>query len=220
MSIDVERSERPLRWPRRCAVVAFAALAGAGALGQAEAPVQTEAPPVQEGDIDPNSYVIGPGDQLNVFVWREPTLSIVVPVRPDGQISTPLVKDIVAVGKTPTQLGRDIETVLAKYLRTPQVTVIVQNFVGTFASQVRVLGQVVRPGPVRFRESMTLLDVLLEVGGLTQFAAGNRSKLVRTVDGESVELRVRLERLLERGDLEENVPVQPGDVVIVPAAVF
>lgn len=165
-------------------------------------------------------YLIGPGDSLNIFVWRQEELSARVPVRPDGKISTPLVEDMVAVGKTPTQLARDIEEVLSEYIRSPEVTVIVQQFVGTFASQIRVLGQVDKPGSIPYRERMTLLDVMLEVGGLTRFAAGNRSKLVRTVDGETQEHRVRLDRLLNRGDLKENMLVQPGDVIIVPEAVF
>jgi polysaccharide export outer membrane protein len=201
-------------------LVGAACMVAACAGGIAQAQPEIDQAPVQQGGLDPNSYIIGPGDALNVFVWRQPELSVVVPVRPDGQISTPLVEDIEAVGKTPTQLARDVETVLAEYIRTPQVTIIVQNFVGTFGSQVRVLGQVTRPGPVAYRESMTLLDVMLEVGGLTQFAAGNRSTLVRTENGESVERRVRLEKLLEKGKLDENLPVRPGDVVIVPAAVF
>jgi polysaccharide export outer membrane protein len=202
------------RWLLRCAAVATLVSCAAGRLAQ------DDAPPVQEGGVDPNSYIIGPGDALNVFVWRQPELSVVIPVRPDGKISTPLVEDIDAVGKTPTQLAREIEQVLAEYIRTPQVTIIVQTFVGTFASQVRVLGQVMNPGPVPYRERMTLLDVMLEVGGLTQFAAGNRSTLVRMENGKPVERRVRLGRLLEKGDLSENVPMAPGDVVIVPAAVF
>jgi len=183
--------------------------------------VQAQPPAPELGSaVDPDSYIIGPGDALNVFVWRQPELSVVVPVRPDGKISTPLVEDIEAVGKTPTQLARAIEAVLSEYIRTPQVTIIVQNFVGTFSAQIRVLGQVTNPGPVPFRERMTLLDVMLEVGGLTQFAAGNRATLVRLENGESVERRVRLSRLLEKGDIGENVPVQPGDVIVVPAAVF
>jgi len=168
----------------------------------------------------PDDYQIGPGDSLNVFVWRQPELSTVIPVRPDGRISTPLVEDMRAVGKTPTELARDIEEVLSEYIRTPQVTVIVQSFVGTFGSQIRVLGQVVNPGPVRYMDRMTLLDVVLAAGGLTQFAAGNRSRLVRNVDGEVIEQRVRLERLLEDGDLSENVAVQPGDVLVVPETMF
>lgn len=166
-----------------------------------------------------DDYVIGPGDSLNVFVWRQPELSTVVPVRPDGMISTPLVEDLIAVGKTPTQLAREIESVLAEYIRTPQVTVIVESFVGTFGSQVRVVGAVQQPGSLPFRDQMTLFDVILQVGGLTEFASGNRSKLIRTVDGEVVETRVRLEDLLE-GDISLNTPVQPGDVIVVPEAIF
>src|SRR5690606_17216552 len=135
-------------------------------------------------------YQIGPGDQLNIFVWRQDELSASVPVRPDGKISTPLVEDMVAVGKTPTELARDIEEVLSEYIRSPEVTVIVQGFVGTFGAQIRVLGEVVNPGSIAYRERMTLLDVLLEVGGLTQFAAGNRAKLVRSTEEGTEEQRV------------------------------
>jgi polysaccharide export outer membrane protein len=171
---------------------------GALAQGTAEPPV----PPADQAD-----YLIGPGDVLNVFVWRQDELSRTsVPVRPDGQISTPLVEDMVAVNKTPTQLARDIEGVLSEFIRSPKVTVIVEQFVGTFGAQIRVLGAVVRPGPVRYREPMTLLDVLLEAGGLTEFAAGNRSKLMRTVNGKPEEHRLRLERLLN-GDLGQNMAV-------------
>ncbi|MGD8325217.1 MAG: SLBB domain-containing protein, partial [Gammaproteobacteria bacterium] len=121
---------------------------------------------------------------------------------------------------TPTELARDIENVLSEYIRSPQVTIVVEQFVGTFNAQIRVLGEVANPGSIPYRERMTLLDVMLEVGGLTEFASGNRSKLVRTVDGEAEETRVRLDRLLNRGDLSENRDVQPGDVVVVPASVF
>jgi polysaccharide export outer membrane protein len=169
---------------------------------------------------DNKDYIIGPGDTLNVFVWRQPELSSNVPVRPDGQISTPLVEDMVAVGKTPTQLARDIEEVLSEYIRSPQVTIIVEQFVGAFGAQIRVLGQAVNPGPVPYRERMTLLDVMLEVGGLTDFASGNRSKLVRTVDGKAEETRIKLDNLLNKGDLGENLPVQPGDVIVIPEAIF
>ena len=179
-----------------------------------------EAPPDPAVIASQSDYQIGPGDNLTVFVWRQPELSTQVPVRPDGQISTPLVEDMVAVGKTPTELARDVEGVLAEYIRSPKVTIIVEQFVGTFGAQIRVLGEVQTPGSVAYRERMTLLDVLLEVGGLTEFASGNRGKLVRTVDGKSEETRVRLDRLLNRGDLSENLEVQPGDVVVVPASVF
>ena len=165
-------------------------------------------------------YLIGPGDSLNVFVWRQPELSVVVPVRPDGMISTPLVEDMIAVGKTPTQLSEDIEAVLSEVIRQPEVTIIVEGFVGTFGAQIRVLGQANMPGSVPYRDRMTLLDVMLEVGGLTPFAAGNRSKLVRTVGNETSETRVKLDRLLNRGDLDENVVLMPGDVIVIPQAIF
>jgi len=165
-------------------------------------------------------YLIGPGDVLQIFVWREPELNATVPVRPDGRISTPLVEDIVAVGKTPSQLARDIEAVLSEYIRTPEVSVIVQNFVGTFGEQIRVLGQAVQPRAIPYRDRMTLMDVLIEVGGLTEFAAGNRSRIIRTVNGERREIRVRLNDLINRGALDQNILMRPGDVLIIPEAVF
>ncbi len=165
-------------------------------------------------------YTIGPGDTLNIFVWRNDELSVTVPVRPDGRISTPLVEDMEAVGKTPSELARDMESVLAEYIRNPKVNVIVEEFVGTFGAKVRVLGQAVEPQSIRYRDRMTLLDVMIEVGGLTDFAAGNRSKLVRVVDGRTTEYRVKLDALVNKGDLSQNMLVQPGDVIIVPEAVF
>lgn len=165
-------------------------------------------------------YLIGPGDTLDVFVWGQPDLSVTVPVRPDGRLSTPLIDDLVAVGKTPTQLAAEMEVVLSEYIRSPEVNVIVQDFVGTFGSQVRVLGQVVEPGTVPFRERMTLLDVVMEVGGLTEFAAGNRARLVRVVDGSNEEFRVRVDDLVNKGRVEENIAMQPGDIVIIPEAIF
>jgi polysaccharide export outer membrane protein len=195
--------------------VILMSLAGA-ASAQSDGQIQTASTSTNEA----GEYLIGPGDTLNVFVWRQEELSAQVPVRPDGQISTPLVEDMVAVGKTPSHLARDIENVLAEYIRSPQVTIIVEQFVGTFGAQIRVLGQVQNPGSVPYRENMTLLDVLLEVGGLTEFAAGNRSKLRRTVDGRSSETRIRLDNLMNRGDLDENTDMQPGDVIVVPEAVF
>lgn len=184
------------------------------------ASAQTSDTPAPETQANSADYQIGPGDTLNVFVWRQPELTAQVPVRPDGQISTPLVEDMRAVGKSPSELARDIETVLSEYIRTPQVTIIVQEFVGTFNTQIRVLGQVVNPGAVPYRERMTLLDAILEAGGLTDFASGNRAKLVRNEGGQAQETRIRLDDLLNRGDLDENVSMQPGDVIVVPEAVF
>ncbi len=180
-------------------------------------PVLAQAPP---GDAGTAEYLIGPGDSLQVFVWGQPDLSVTVPVRPDGRISTPLIEDIQAVGKTPTQLAREMEQNLAKYVRSPQVNVIVQKFVGTFSNQIRVLGQAAQPRAVPYRDKMTLLDVMIEVGGLTRFAAGNRSRVVRTVNGKSKEIHVKLDDLLNKGRVDRNMLMQPGDVVIVPEAVF
>lgn len=167
-----------------------------------------------------SEYRIGPGDHLQVFVWRNPEISVTVPVRPDGRISTPLVEDMVAVGKTPSQLSRDIERILSKYIRTPIVTVIVTDFVGTFSEQIRVIGQAQNPKALSYREKMTLLDVMIQVGGLAQFAAGNRAKLVRHEGGEQTVYRVRLQDLVEKGDISANMLMRPGDVLIIPEARF
>lgn len=165
-------------------------------------------------------YVIGPGDNLQVFVWRNPDVTQSVPVRPDGKISTPLVEDMQAAGKTPSELARDIETVLGEYIKNPVVTVIVTGFVGSQAEKVRVVGQAARPQSLQYRQNMTLLDVMIEVGGLTQFAAGNRAKLIRRVGGELREIPVRADLLIEKGDMSANVPVYPGDVLIIPETRF
>ena len=165
------------------------------------------------------TYVIGPGDQLQVFVWRNPELTTTIPVRPDGKISTPLVEDMIAVGKTPSKLARDIEAVLAEYIRSPQVNVIVTNAVSTF-SQVRVVGQVTTPQALPYREGMTVLDAILAVGGLDEFAAGNRGKIVRVVGGKQQEIKVRIGDLVNKGDVSQNKPLRPGDVLVVPESRF
>jgi len=166
-----------------------------------------------------SEYIIGPGDSLQVFIWRNAELSTTVPVRPDGKISTPLVEDMVAVGKTPSQLARDIEVVLAEYIRSPQVNVILTNAVSTF-SQVRVVGQVTTPQALPYREGMTVLDAILAVGGLDEFAAGNRGKIVRVVGGKQQEIRVRIGDLVNKGDVSQNKPLSPGDVLVVPESRF
>jgi polysaccharide export outer membrane protein len=177
-------------------------------------------PPAAAVSSPTGDYLIGPGDTLEIFVWRQPDLSVTVPVRPDGRISTPLVEDVVATGKTPTQLATEIERILSEYIRSPEVNVIVQDFVGVSGAQVRVLGQAQEPRAVPYRDGLTLLDVIIEAGGLTEFAAGNRSRLIRTVDGKSEEIRVRLDDLVNRGELSRNMRMQPGDVLIIPEAVF
>src|SRR5271166_5659002 len=164
-------------------------------------------------------YRIGPGDSLHVFVFENDALSVTVPVRPDGKISTPLVEDMIAVGKTPSQLARDIEKALAVYVKAPQVNVIVTVPASAF-SQVKVIGQVLHPQALPYRSGMTVLDAVLAVGGLSQFAAGNRAHLVRNVDGKSQEFKVKLEALVNDGDMKQNLALQPGDVLVVPETRF
>jgi polysaccharide export outer membrane protein len=166
-----------------------------------------------------SEYLIGPGDVLQVFVWRNPDLSTSVPVRPDGKISTPLSEDMVAVGKTPTQLARDIEKVLSEYVKSPQVNIIVTQPVSAF-SQVKVIGQVVKPQSLAYRDGMTVLDAVLAVGGLGPFAAGNRSKLIRVRNGSETEIKLKLEALVEHGDMTQNLTLVPGDVLVVPQSRF
>ncbi|MGF1544603.1 MAG: XrtA/PEP-CTERM system exopolysaccharide export protein [Parvularculaceae bacterium] len=165
-------------------------------------------------------YLIGPLDQIEVFVWRAPELSTQVTVRPDGRISPPLVEDMVAAGKTPTRLAKDLEGVLKQYVRTPQVTVIVSNFTSTFDQQVRVLGEAQRPVALPFQSGMTVLDVMVSVGGLTEFAAGNKAVLIRGAGEERQSYRLRLDDLLRKGEITANVPVLPGDVILIPESVF
>src|SRR5271155_3214674 len=164
-------------------------------------------------------YLIGPGDTLQVFVWRNPDLTVTVPVRPDGKISTPLVEDMVAVGKTPSQLARDIEKALAVYVKSPEVNVIVTLPASAF-SQVKVIGQVLHPQAIPYRSGMTVLDAVLAVGGLSQFAAGNRAHLMRNVNGKAEEFKVKLGALVNDGDMKQNLALQPGDVLVVPETRF
>ncbi len=163
-------------------------------------------------------YVIGAGDALEIFVWRNPDLTTSVPVRPDGRISIPLVEDMQAVGKTPTELARDIEAVFAEYLRTPKVNIIVAT--QGAANQIQVVGNVASPQALPYRAGIKLLDVVVAVGGLDDFAAGNRAKIIRQVGGDSVECPVRVADLMRKGDLTQNIRIYPGDVLIVPAARF
>jgi polysaccharide export outer membrane protein len=168
----------------------------------------------------PADYAIGPGDTLQIFVWDHEDLSTAVQVRPDGKISTPLVEDLQAAGRTSTELARDIENVLKEYIRTPVVTVIMQGFVGEGGQQIRVVGEAVSPRALQFRQGMTVLDVIIEVGGLSEFAAGNRAKIIRKSGGEQIEINVRLNDLINRGKVEENVSMRPGDVLIIPESFF
>lgn len=165
-------------------------------------------------------YLIGPLDQLEIFVWRAPELSTNVTVRPDGRISTPLVEDMVAASKTPSQLAGDLEQSLRQYVKNPEVTVIVSNFSSTFDQQVRVLGEAQQPIALPYQAGMTVLDVMVAVGGLTQFAAGNRAVLIRGQGEDRVSYRVRLDDLLRKGKISANVPVLPGDVILIPESMF
>jgi polysaccharide export outer membrane protein len=181
-------------------------------------PAQAQEPAVPARDVAAD-YVIGPGDQLQVYVWRNPELSVEVPVRPDGKISTPLVENMVAVGKSPSQLARDIETVLAEFVRDPQVNVIVNEAVSTY-SQVKVVGEVRTPQAIPYREGLRVLDVVLASGGLSDFAAPNRARIVREEDGQRREIKVKLGSLMNNGDLSQNHELRPGDVFIVPQSRF
>ena len=167
----------------------------------------------------PADYRIGPGDTLKVYVFQNEELSTTVPVRPDGKISTPLVEDMVAVGKSPSQLARDIEKSLAEYVKTPKVNVVVMVAASVF-SQVKVIGQVKTPQALPYRDGMTVLDAVLAVGGLGQFAAGNRAHIVRTESGKQTEIKVKLDSLLNSGDMKQNVLLRPGDVLVVPETRF
>ncbi len=167
-------------------------------------------------------YVIGPGDTLSVFVYRAPELSVSdLPVRPDGRISVPLIPDIVAAGKTPTELASEIEAKLRQYVKDPNVTVIVRSFVGPFSRQVRVIGEAVKPTAIPYRDHMTLLDVMIASGGLTKYAAGNRAVIIRRLpDGREETLHVQLASLLNNGNINDNVEMQPGDTLIIPESWF
>jgi len=204
---------------RLAAIASIFALAACGSNTSAVKPAAAGPAPAAQ-QVGPD-YVIGQGDGLNVFVWRNPDLSTPVGVRPDGKISIPLVDDMPAVGKTPSQLAGDIKAKLAEYVRNPDVTVIVTGFgVGAYDNRIRVVGAgAVKPQAIPYRQGLTLLDVMIEVG-LSQFAAGDRAKLVRRHNGAVDEIPVKLSRLVNRGDLSQNYALQPGDVVIIPESRF
>lgn len=165
------------------------------------------------------SYIVGAGDTISITVWRNPELSMAVPVRPDGKISTPLVDELVAQGKTTTQIARDIEKKLGAFVRDPIVTVIVTTFVGPYSEQIRVVGQATRPQFLPYKQKMTVLDVMIAVGGLTDFADGNGASILRTADGNK-QYSVRLNDLIKRGDVSANVEMRPGDILIIPQSFF
>jgi polysaccharide export outer membrane protein len=177
-------------------------------------------PVVADSGVTNPEYLIGPGDSISIMVWRNPEVSMTVPVRPDGKITTPLVEDLPAAGRTSTQLARDIEKSLAKFIQQPVVTVIVTNFVGNYSEQIRVIGQAAKPQALPYRRDMSLMDVLIAVGGTTEFAAGNRASVIRTVDGRQQKLNVRLDDLIKEGDISANMAMRPGDVLVIPESFF
>jgi polysaccharide biosynthesis/export protein len=165
-------------------------------------------------------YIIGPGDVLRIFVWENPDLTVTVPVRPDGRISVPLLQDVEAAQKTPPQLAKEIKTGLSEFIKQPEVTVIVTEFVGPYSEQVRVVGEAVKPQAIPYRARMSLLDVMIAAGGLTQFAAGNRALIVRRVGNHTEQLPVRLDNLLKDGDISANVQMRAGDILVIPQSWF
>jgi polysaccharide biosynthesis/export protein len=185
----------------------------------ASTPTPAPTPVPAETKAAEGNYIIGPGDTLEVFVWRNQELSVTVPVRPDGKISTPLVEDMVAVGKTPPQLARDMEKVLSLYVREPKVNIIVTTAASAY-SLVKVVGQVQKPAALPYREGMRVLDAILAVGGLTQFASGNRARIVRMENGKETIIPVKVANLVNNGDVKENALLKPGDVLVVPQSIF
>jgi polysaccharide biosynthesis/export protein len=198
-------------------VAAFAGIVLAFLVAGCATPTYPPAP--RDAATSDYEYVIGPLDTVNIIVWRNPELSMTVPVRPDGKVTTPLVDDLPALGKTSTLLARDIEKALGKYIRDPVVTVVVTNFVGPSSEQIRVVGEATKPQILAYRKNMTLLDVMIAVGGLTDFADGNKATIYRVADkGQSYSVRVQ--DLVKRGDITANVDMRPGDVLIIPQSWF
>jgi polysaccharide export outer membrane protein len=179
----------------------------------------TYPPAPKEAMTGDYEYVIGPLDTINIIVWRNPELSLVVPVRPDGKITAPLVDDLVAQGKTPTALAKDIEKALSKFIREPVVTVVVTNFAGPASEQIRVIGEAAKPQVLPYRKGMTVLDVMIAVGGLTPFADGNRATISRGAEGGK-SYSVRLRDLVTRGEISANVEMRPGDILVIPQSWF
>ena len=191
-----------------------------GLLGAVLFGCATSNPPAPSAAASPDyNYIIGPGDTVNIVVWRNPELSMSVPVRPDGKIAAPLVEDLPAMGKDATTLARDIEAALGKFIRDPVVTVVVTAFVGPYSEQIRVVGEAAKPQTLPYKQKMTLLDVMIAVGGMTDFADGNGTTLLRTAEGDK-QYSVRVKDLIKRGDVSANVEMKPGDVLIIPRSWF
>ena len=204
------------------ATVALASLALGGCAGSSAGPQLPPATFVATQEGPGEDYVIGPLDELTVFVWRNPELGANVQVRPDGRITTPLITDMPAVGKTPSMLAQDVKLQLSQYIQDPIVSVIVNKFAGTFSQQVRVVGATEKPASIPFRANMTLLDAMIAVGGLSEYAAGNRARLIRfdRDTGKQKEYALRIADLLKKGTSKANVQLMPGDVIIIPESTF
>lgn len=203
------------------AVVALSATLLSGCMASS----RPELPPaafVAAREAPGEEYIIGPLDTLNIFVWRNPELGAKVQVRPDGRITTPLISDMPAVGKTPAMLATDMKLALGEYIKDPIVSVIVENFSGTFSQQIRIVGATEKPASLPYRANMTLLDAMIAVGGLSEYAAGNRARLVRydRATGKQREYDVKINNLLKNGDTRANVRLEPGDVIIIPESMF
>jgi len=198
-------------WGRALAMLAIGVLAGCASTSFPPAPAAVA--------NDDYSYIIGAGDNLNIQVWRNPELSMSVPVRPDGKIAAPLVDEMVVQGKTSVQVAREVEKQLGKYVRDPVVTVIITNFIGPYSEQIRVVGEAAKPQFLPYKQKMTVLDVMIAVGGLTDFAAGNSASILRTAEGNK-QYSVRLKDLIKRGDVSANVEMRPGDILIIPQSLF
>ena len=210
------------RFSRLMATSAVASLALTGCAGSSSGPQLPAASFVAMQEGPGEEYVIGPLDELTIFVWRNPELGASVQVRPDGRITTPLITDMPAVGKTPSMLAEDIKLQLSQYIQEPLVSVIVNKFAGTFSQQARVVGATEKPASIPYRANMTLLDAMISVGGLSEFASGNRAKLIRfdKESGRQREFALRLSDLLKKGDSRANVMLMPGDVIIIPESSF
>ena len=204
------------------ATVALTGMALSGCAGGSNGPQLPPASFVATEEGPGEEYVIGPLDELTIFVWRNPELGANVQVRPDGRITTPLITDMPAVGKTPSMLAQDVKLQLSQYIQDPIVSVIVNKFAGTFSQQVRVVGATEKPASIPFRANMTLLDAMIAVGGLSEYAAGNRARLIRfdRNTGTQKEYALRIADLLKKGTSKANVQLMPGDVIIIPESTF
>jgi polysaccharide export outer membrane protein len=205
--------------PARTTLAAFGAVVIGMSIGGCTSWTTRYPPAPPSAATEDYKYVIGPLDTVNIIVWRNPELSLSVPVRPDGKLTTPLVEDLPALGKDASTLARDIEKALSKYIRDPVVTVIVTQFAGPYDQQIRVVGEAAKPQVLAYRQNMTVLDVMIAVGGLTDFADGNRATLFRTAEGGKT-YSVRLRDLVKRGDISANVDMKPGDIIIIPQSWF